>query len=1633
MTDSKSAPIELAWGSVLQSSAVLPWQFKEWEDSVENRFRSKGLWEFLSGEKVSEFYNVERPKFGWVLETEVMIRDPSSDVGSIHDAMAAEIDSGDTAPYSHDYDIESSPPAKRSSDARPGYTKKIMRGSPDVRDEELSHILRCAKSEDFYYQRLESYKRDVAKHEKDARIHESDVNKAMDLLLASLSDPVQELLQEFIASRDLSMVWQKLHEYCGPRSGEEGLAALDLYWAGIKMGTTELMTEFLLRIDRTAKSFEAYGPTWKKTEQHKRVLVRNALVGHRLWPEWSYEIRETDKAKEGWTALRSRLTAAAALHQADEILAKSGKGSKGGELKGASTPKANAAAEKALAATPGVQSLLQKARNEERKKAEGDSKSEGGGEPPRRTGGEPPRRTGTLSCFLCGERGHILKECPWQKEFTQYQSSRKGKPSGKSVESASPADGDEDESVCCGVCDDSEPFDDWLSDGDTVGECSSPAVEMCMALMEDPKPRIVDSGCTSSIDASPTNALTNFTKKDEYISLGNSEFKVKSEGRGDLGPLLNTMYAPGMSYSMVSVSAFDKEGHYSIFGGGKCLIVTPSASVELQRVIRSLSPASVVLSATMRNRLYHVDTESCPALSCAASDLALPAADVTARRTLFENPGGDSQEAARTERPAAKRNGSETDIVPYTFAANRKQILGSYGSTRTDSSLGLNDIQRLHLRLAHAPKATLLAGLRSNAFDGAQTTYEACRKQELGLCDSCIRGTMRQETVRPSSRDLTLLKPMQEIGFDQVKLSTVTVNGEMIANLGIDYGSKLLMLYMAKSDSEALQIEVLERVQRDWCTPYGHSIRVFHSDFASVFVGKMFSKHLLAAGILHDCSSPYQHSHNLVEGVCVRVIINRARVLLADSGLSPRFASFAIQAAIDAWNALLHPTTALKTPLELVTGVRPDVSALRPFGSIVYYFNTKEERTMDNDPRWKERASRGVLLGNSKLVAGGYLVYPGKNRKIIHRKQVVALEATATQLLPCYSDRYQLGDPLLASEVPEPAAPPEKAPTTPTTPPSTPPSSPAPRMPPVSTPVGHRHVHATRHAAGIGARAAAVALVCALDTGESEGELAAAAQAEAKALPTNPRSIAEALRGEHSEEWRAALKKERDACIATGSYREVDFVPARAMSAVMAFRVSRNADGTLKFKSRLCPNGSAQVRGIDYDDSFSPTVRKSTLFLFLHVAAAKGWKLLHLDIGNAYKEVPPEHLPVLYMKMSKAVREQGFSKSEYVELAVNYWGTKQAGRLWYAWLGCVLVQYGFERDGDDPCLLYLVHPQSGLVVFFMLYVDDLGVGGDWEDEIDRVVVYLKGIFAEVKVAEFVKFLGMQIERIPAKREIRVHLSDYASETVDELVPSSVEGSATPLHSTVDYRELPHGEEKPIWGAVGKVRFLADSSWWELKVCASLLAIAGATPSKAHRKGMMKCLQYVKLHKSSHFLVLGGTEPIGLTAFADASYTPEGDSRYQYGHVLYLSPSAGAIVAQSRRSTTVSHSSAESEVRSICEACKEIVPTREMLELLRAPQMGATRLFTDSQAAVDLISNIFAMHPKSRHFNRDINYVRQCQQEGLIELIFVPTDLNPADIMTKILGVEKHVRFTAMLLLGVGVAAMAVLAYEGMAL
>jgi hypothetical protein len=291
-------------------------------------------------------------------------------------------------------------------------------------------------------------------------------------------------------------------------------------------------------------------------------------------------------------------------------------------------------------------------------------------------------------------------------------------------------------------------------------------------------------------------------------------------------------------------------------------------------------------------------------------------------------------------------------------------------------------------------------------------------------------------------------------------------------------------------------------------------------------------------------------------------------------------------------------------------------------------------------------------------------------------------------------------------------------------------------------------------------------------------------------------------------------------------------------------------------------------------------------------------------------------------------------------------------------------------------------------------------------------------------------VGLQCVRDCARRETRVHLTDYARTVVSDHVPERVTGSEAPLCSTVQYRGLPAGTEKPVWDVTGKVRFMADSSWAELKVATSMIASAGATPQKVHRRGAMMMLRYIKQHCESHELVLGGTDPVQLFAFSDSGYTPEGDSKYIWGYVQYLSPSAGAVTTCSKRSTTVSHSSAQSELKAMLETRKSITADRELLVALGEPQTEPSLLYTDSMTGMDLVSNIFTMHPKCHHFNRDINHVRECVQLGIVALAFVPTDDNPADIMTKVLGASKHIKFTGMLLGGIGAVAVAAMALAG---
>jgi len=137
-------------------------------------------------------------------------------------------------------------------------------------------------------------------------------------------------------------------------------------------------------------------------------------------------------------------------------------------------------------------------------------------------------------------------------------------------------------------------------------------MEVCgtsAAKGDEDKEFIIDSGCTAHYGGEPQNQLVNFVPRQESISLGNAEHRVHSYGRGLLGPLCDVLYAPGMFFSMVSVSALDERGCYSVFGGGRCVIIGRDYAQGIAALALDLSQEAMI-TATLRRKLHHVDIGS---------------------------------------------------------------------------------------------------------------------------------------------------------------------------------------------------------------------------------------------------------------------------------------------------------------------------------------------------------------------------------------------------------------------------------------------------------------------------------------------------------------------------------------------------------------------------------------------------------------------------------------------------------------------------------------------------------------------------------------------------------------------------------------------------------------------------------------------------------------------------------------------------------------------------------------------------------------------------------------------------------------------------------------------------------------
>jgi len=240
---------------------------------------------------------------------------------------------------------------------------------------------------------------------------------------------------------------------------------------------------------------------------------------------------------------------------------------------------------------------------------------------------------------------------------------------------------------------------------------------------------------------------------------------------------------------------------------------------------------------------------------------------------------------------------------------------------------------------------------------------------------------------------------------------------------------------------------------------------------------------------------------------------------------------------------------------------------------------------------------------------------------------------------------------------------------------------------------------------------------------------------------------------------------------------------------------------------------------------------------------------------------------------------------------------------------------------------------------------------------------------------------------------------------------------TPMSTTTNLRVAePNKSNESLLPITGKLRYLADRTRPDILVALGEVSTGGAeSPSDEHCQVADRIQSYL-CNSADRALLLGGYGAVELFGYCDAAYISTGNSKSRLGSCLFMNYDCGAISSISRNDTTISHSSTEAEIKAIDMICREIVSVRAQLEFLGYGQMQPTKICVDNRSAIEICKTL-KVRSAVKHINVRINYIRELINARVIELVFVPSKYNVADVLTKALARQDHERHTKILLEG----------------
>nr|KYP75364.1 Copia protein [Cajanus cajan] len=434
-------------------------------------------------------------------------------------------------------------------------------------------------------------------------------------------------------------------------------------------------------------------------------------------------------------------------------------------------------------------------------------------------------------------------------------------------------------------------------------------------------------------------------------------------------------------------------------------------------------------------------------------------------------------------------------------------------------------------------------------------------------------------------------------------------------------------------------------------------------------------------------------------------------------------------------------------------------------------------------------------------------------------------------------------------------------------------------------------------------------------------------------------------------------------------------------------------------KARLVAKGFQQTAGVDFDETFTPVIKASTVRIILAIAVHYNWEVRQMDINNAFlngylKETVFMHQPEGFTDPNKPHHVCKFIKAIY--------GLKQAPRAWFDRLKKALLRWGFQNTRSDSSLFFLRGENH--ITFLLIYVDDIIVTGSNTNFLQAFIKQLNVVFALKDLGKLHYFLGIEVHRDSGGMFLKQ--IKYIADILKKFKMDRASSCPTPMVTGRSFTNEGEPMKNPtiFRQAIGALQYLTNSrpdiAYSVNKLCQYMSA-----PTDDHWQGIKRILRYL-CGTINHCLHIKSSADLDIAGFSDAYWAISIDDRKSIaGQCVFLGESL--IAWSSRKQKVVSRSSTESEYRALVDLAAEVKWIKSLLQEIKLPMPRKPILWCDNLSAKALASNP-VMHARSKHIEVDIHFIRDQVLQNQISIAYVPSSDQIADCLTKAL---THSRFS----------------------